>query len=49
MLETYFSAVKLLEHLRKGPSGPYTDGFAAWLERSAYRRANALALLKGAP
>ena len=34
MLETYFSAPKMLEHLRSGPSGPYMDGFAvlrAWL------------------
>ncbi|MCK1725011.1 hypothetical protein, partial [Bradyrhizobium sp. 142] len=29
MLETYFSAAKMLGHLRSGPSGPYLDGFAA--------------------
>jgi hypothetical protein len=33
MLETYFSAAKMLEHLRSGPSGPYLDGFAEALER----------------
>ena len=33
MLETYFPASKMLEHLRSGPSGPYLDGFAAALER----------------
>jgi hypothetical protein len=42
MLETYFSAVKILEHLRKGPSGLYMDGFAASLERSGYRPATAV-------
>jgi hypothetical protein len=33
MLETYFSASKMLGHLRSGPSGPYLDAFAAALER----------------
>ncbi|WP_314963912.1 hypothetical protein [Bradyrhizobium cosmicum] len=33
MLETYFSAAKMLGHLRSGPSGPYLDGFAAALEQ----------------
>src|SRR5947207_196906 len=28
MLETYFSATKVLGHLRSGPSGPYLDGLA---------------------
>jgi len=32
MLETYFSASKMLGHLRSGPSGPYLDGFAAALD-----------------
>jgi hypothetical protein len=36
MLETYFESPKMLGHLRAGPSGPYMDGFAAWLERSGY-------------
>ena len=36
MLETYFSASKLLVHLRSGPSGPYLDGFAAVLEQQGY-------------
>jgi len=35
MLETYFSASKMLGHLQSGPSGPYLDVFAAALERSA--------------
>jgi hypothetical protein len=48
MLETYFSAVKMLEHLRKGPSGPYMDGFAASLERSGYRPATAVRYLRAA-
>jgi hypothetical protein len=33
MLESYFSASKMLGHLRSGPCGPYLDGFAAALER----------------
>ena len=33
MLETYFSASKMLGHLRSGPSGPYPDRFAAALEQ----------------
>ena len=36
MLETYFSATKMLGHLRSGPSGPYLDGFAEVLERQGY-------------
>ena len=36
MLETYFSASKMLGHLRSGPRGPYLDGFAAALERQGY-------------
>ena len=31
------SAPKMLEHLRKGPSGPYMDGFAASPERYCHR------------
>ena len=48
MLETYFSAVKILEHLRKAPSGPYMDDFAASLERSGYRPATAVRYLRAA-
>jgi hypothetical protein len=48
MLETYFSAVKILEHLRKGPSGLYMDGFAVSLERSGYRPATAVRYLRAA-
>src|SRR6266478_4725638 len=48
MLETYFSTVKILEHLRKGPSGPYMDGYAASLERSGYRPATAVRYLRAA-
>ena len=36
MLETYFSATKMLGHLRSGPSGPYLDGFSEALERQGY-------------
>ena len=36
MLETYFVAPKMVAHLRAGPSGPYMDGFAAWLTRDRY-------------
>ena len=36
MLEMYFSAAKMLGHLRSGPSGPYLDGFAAALEEQGY-------------
>jgi hypothetical protein len=39
MLGIYFSAAKMLGHLRSGPSGPYLDGFAAALERQGYRPA----------
>lgn len=48
MLETYFSAPKMLEHLRSGPSGPYLDGFAAMLERKGYRHATAVRYLRAA-
>jgi hypothetical protein len=36
MLEKYFSAGKMLEDLRSGPSGPYLDRFAAALEQQGY-------------
>jgi site-specific recombinase XerD len=48
MLETYFSAPKMLAHLRNGPSGSYMDGFAQSLERSGYRPAIAVRYLRAA-
>ena len=48
MLETYFSAAKMLGHLRSGPSGPYLDGFAAALERQGYSPATAVRYLRAA-
>ena len=36
MLETYFSGSKMLEHLRRGPSGEYLDNFAITLLRHGY-------------
>jgi len=48
MLETYFSAPKMLGHLRSGPSGPHLDGFAALLERGGYNRATAVRYLRAA-
>ena len=48
MLETYFSAPKMLGHLRSGPSGPHLDGFAALLEQGGYRPAIAVRYLRAA-
>ena len=48
MLETYFSASKMLGHLRSGPSGPYLDGFAAALEREGYSPGTAVRYLRAA-
>jgi len=48
MLETYFSASKMLGHLRSGPSGPYLDGFAAALERQGYSPLTAVRYLRAA-
>lgn len=48
MLETYFSALKMLGHLRRGPSGPYLDGFAAALERQGYSVGTAVRYLRAA-
>ncbi len=48
MLETYFSAPKMLGHLRIGPSGPYLDGFSALLERDGYSPATAVRYLRAA-
>jgi len=48
MLETYFSAAKMLGHLRSGPSGPYLDGFAAALEQQGYGPETAVRYLRAA-
>jgi site-specific recombinase XerD len=48
MLDTYFESPKMLAHLRAGPSGPYMDGFAAWLERSGYDPSVAVRYLRAA-
>ena len=48
MLETYFSAAKMLGQLRCGPSGPHLDGFAAVLERQGYSPATAVRYLRAA-
>jgi site-specific recombinase XerD len=48
MLETYFSALKMLGHLRSGPSGPYLDGFAAALEQQGYSAGTAVRYLRAA-
>lgn len=48
MLETHFSAAKMLGHLRSGPSAPYLDGFAAELERQGYCADTAVRYLRGA-
>ena len=48
MLETYFSASKMLGHLRSGPSGPYLDRFAAALQQQGYGPATAVRYLRAA-
>ncbi len=48
MLESYFSASKMLAHLRSGPSGPYLDSFAAALERKGYSAGTAVRYLRAA-
>lgn len=48
MLETYFPASRMLEHLRSSPSGPYLDGFAATLERQGYSADTAVRYLRAA-
>ncbi|MBU2034004.1 MAG: integrase, partial [Alphaproteobacteria bacterium] len=48
MLETYFSAPKMLELLRSGPCGPYLDGFATALERQGYAAETAVRYLRAA-
>ena len=48
MLKSYFSASKMLGHLRNGPSGPYLDGFAATLECQGYSADTAVRYLRAA-
>ena len=48
MLDIYFSAPKILGHLRTGPSGPYLDGFAAALDRRGYSADTAVRYLRAA-
>lgn len=48
MLEIYFSAPRMLGHLRRGPSGPYMDGFAALLKRDGYSFDTAVRYLRAA-
>ena len=48
MLETYFSGSKMLEHLRRGPSGQYLDEFAMALKRHGYRRETSVRYLRAA-
>ena len=48
MLETYFPASKMPEHLRSGPSGPYLDGFAAALARQGYSADTAVRYVRAA-
>ena len=47
-METYFSASKMLGHLRSGPSGRYLDGFAAALEQQGYGPETAVRYLRAA-
>ena len=48
MLDTYFSASKMLGHLRSGPSGRYLDGFAVALEQQGYGPETAVRYLRAA-
>jgi len=48
MLDIFFSAPKMLGHLRTGPSGPYLDGFAAALDRRGYSADTAVRYLRAA-
>ncbi len=48
MLETYFTSPKMLGHLRRGPSGPYLDGFAVALTRQGYSADIAVRYLRAA-
>jgi len=48
MLDIYFSAPKMLGHLRTGPSGQYLDGFAAALDRRGYSADTAVRYLRAA-
>src|SRR5437867_12187410 len=46
MLETFFPASKMPNHLRSGPSGPYLDSFSAALGRLGYSADMALVRLE---
>ena len=46
MLERFFSAPKTLSRLRKGPSGPYIDGFAKHLAEAGYSSSCAVRYLR---
>jgi hypothetical protein len=48
MLEIYFGSPKMAAHLRAGPSGPYMDGFAGFLDRSGYEPSVAVRYLRAA-
>lgn len=48
MLDIFFSAPKMLGHLRSGPSGQYLDGFAAALDRRGYSADTAIRYLRAA-
>jgi hypothetical protein len=48
MLETYFTASKMLAHLRSGPSERHIDGFAAALERHGYSTDTVVRYLRAA-
>ncbi len=48
MLETYFSGSKMLEHLRRGPSGQYLDEFAMALKRHGYSPETSVRYLRAA-
>lgn len=48
MLDIFFSAPKMLGHLRTGPSGPYLDGFAAALDRRGYSADTVVRYLRAA-
>src|SRR5258708_21411365 len=48
MLDNYFSASKMLGHLRSGPSGLHLDGFAAALKRQGYTDDTAVRYVRAA-
>ena len=47
-MERFYSAPKTLARLRTGPSGPYIDGFAAYLAESGYSSLSAVRYLRAA-